>query len=231
MRHCFELVRCDDRGKADVFQVIRRDWDIMDEYGIEMLPLQASHIADAARLLAEAFCNDPGVLAIMKINPEKRKNMLRGHYATNLEINLRQNVSRVAVIDGRVVGVLQLTAPGKNPATGFDIANMLWRAIFRTNPVTIWRGIKGSLDDESHRPKKPNYYLETLGVDTELHGRGIGSMMLSYITDRADKEGVGIYLSSTEPKALPLYERFGFKTISKTDQSGAPNWHMAREPK
>ena len=88
-----------------------------------------------------------------------------------------------------------------------------------------------SLVDERHRPSSPNYYLETLAVDPQFQGRGIGGALLSYLTDLADKKGVLVYLSTTEPKTISLYERHGFRMISETDQSGVTNYHMEREPK
>ncbi len=203
----------------------------MDELHIEISPIKKSDIDNIADLLANAFLEEPGVVAVVRGTPEKRLKILRRHYATYVEMNLCQGVSRVGVLNGKIVGVMQISAPGKETVSGFDLIRLLCRSVLYVSPAIIYRALKSSLDDGNHRPAEPNYYLETLGVEPNLKGRGIGSMMLSYLTNLCDGEGVLGYLSTTEPLALPLYERFGFRIISETDQFGTPNYHMVRKPK
>ena len=129
-----------------------------------------------------------------------------------------------------MVGVMIAAAPGKVNITTSAMFRLLWKIMLHSSPAMIWLGLKGALDDESHRPKRPNYYLETIAVAPKYQGKGIGSIMLSYLTGLADRDGVVTYLSTTDPRTLPLYKRHGFRIISETDQSGAPNLHMEREP-
>jgi len=79
--------------------------------------------------------------------------------------------------------------------------------------------------------EEPNYFLESIGVDPELQGRGIGSTLLSYLIQQADRERVLSCLSTSELKTTSLYERFGFQVRAETNLMGVPNYHMIREPK
>ena len=87
-----------------------------------------------------------------------------------------------------------------------------------------------SLEDERGHPKEPNYCLDTIAVDPNHQGRGIGGALLSYLTNMSDAEGVLTCLSTTDPKTLPFYQKNGFEIVSETNGLGLPNYHMHRKP-
>ncbi len=199
---------------------------------IEIVPLEESHVERAVSIIAAAFLEEPGAVAVIRRDPAKRLRILQRHFRTHVGLNFRKGVSRCAFLDGEMVGVMLLSAPGKPAATNLEMLTFLWRMLFHVSPEIMWRGLQSSLvDDENHRPKEPNYYLETIAVEPKLQGRGIGATLLRYLTELADKEGVLIYLGTTDPSKVPLYEKHGFRTTAKSAQSGVPNCHMQREPK
>ena len=84
---------------------------------------------------------------------------------------------------------------------------------------------------DEHHPYTPVYYLQLLGVDPDLQGRGIGSTLLDAVLTRADREGVPAYLATSERNAK-LYEKHGFiATGTLTLPGGPPLYPMWREPK
>jgi len=62
-------------------------------------------------------------------------------------------------------------------------------------------------------PHEPHWYLAMLGVDPARQGRGLGSLMLKHTLRRVDETGTCAYLESSNPKNIPLYERFGFEVL------------------
>jgi ribosomal protein S18 acetylase RimI-like enzyme len=85
---------------------------------------------------------------------------------------------------------------------------------------------------EGKRPSEPYYYLDSIGVDPDHQGKGYGSMLLKYTLDHFDSEGLPAYLESSNIRNNPLYERYGFRTLSEIHLSGGPTlWCMWREPK
>jgi ribosomal protein S18 acetylase RimI-like enzyme len=200
---------------------------------IEIVPLDRSHLHldEAVRMIAEAFVNDPGVVAIIKKPPEKRLPFLRRHFAMQAEASLSGGASRCALLDGKPVGFMLIAAPGADTFSTLDTVKLLLRALFNTNPGILWRSIISSLEDEKHRPREPNYFLETLAVEPTLQGRGIGSAMLAHLTDISDAEGVLTYLSTTEPKTIALYEKHGFEIVAETWELRIRNCHLVRTPK
>ena len=63
--------------------------------------------------------------------------------------------------------------------------------------------------------------LMRIGVRSDLHGQGYGSMILDYIIKQAVKEnfdGMRIIVSKTNPKALGMYHKFNFKHCGETNK-------------
>ena len=111
------------------------------------------------------------------------------------------------------------------------MAKLALQALFSGNLGALWRDMQSSIEDDRHRPKGPNYYLEVIAVDPKFQGRGIGGLMLSQLTDFADGEGLPTYLSATDPRTVPLYKKHGFQIVSETNELNIPNYHMVRKPK
>ena len=55
--------------------------------------------------------------------------------------------------------------------------------------------------------------LEIVGTSPKFQRKGAGSKLLQYGCERADKQGVEVFLESA-PDALPLYQKFGFRTAA-----------------
>lgn len=203
----------------------------MNASAVQIIPLERSHLERASSLLGEAFLNEPGAVSIIRKTPEQRLRMLRAHYASHVELNLARRASCCALLDGEIVGVMLMCAPGEVTATTVETLKFLAQALLHANPAIIWRGLRNNIEDEKHRPKEPNYFLETIGVDPKFQRRGIGTTLLFYLAELADRDRVLTYLSTTDPRTALFYERFGFRTKAKTNPTGAPNYHMVREPK
>jgi len=197
---------------------------------VEIRPIGESDLDAAAGLIAAAFLDEPGTLGVIKRSPRKRRRILERFFTTQLMLNLRQGVSTCSFLNGELVGVMVLSGPDNNSIPTGEVIRFLLRMMLHVSPAILWRGFTSSLLDEKHRPDRPHYYLETLAVDPQLQRRGIGAALLSYLTDKADREGILVYLSTTDPRNVPLYERHGFRTVSETEQSGVPSYHMERRP-
>lgn len=198
---------------------------------LEIVPLQESHVERATAVIADAFISEPGAVAIIRKTPEKRLPLLKKHFRVQVARSLPQNASRCAFIDGKLVGAMIVSAPGEEPLSTLDILRLLPRMLLQSNPGILWRGIKSSMEDERHRPREPNYCLDTLAVSPKYQRQGIGGALLKHLTDTADREGVQTYLSTTDPKTLPFYERHGFEIVSETREIKIPNYHMVRRQK
>ena len=204
----------------------------MNTTNIEIVPLEEHHIPEAASVIAEAFLDEPGTVAVVRSTPEKRLRILKKHFRMQASMGLSQGASRCAIHNGEIVAAMLITPPGKaSTPPVVDMITIMVRSVFEVGPAMVCRGLRSSLDDEKHRPQEPNYFLEMLAINPHLQGQGIGSLLLSHLIEMADGEGVMVYLSTTQPRTVRLYERHGFKTIVQGKTLGVPNFHMVREAK
>jgi len=82
----------------------------------------------------------------------------------------------------------------------------------------------------NYHPKDRHWYLPMIGADPVQQGKGYGSTLLKHALDVCDADKMPAYLESSNPKNIPLYERFGFELMG-TIQVGSspPLFPMLRE--
>ena len=80
-------------------------------------------------------------------------------------------------------------------------------------------------------PDEPHWYLPLIGVDPEHQGQGHGSALMKHALIPCDRENKLAYLESSNPRNVPLYEKYGFEVLG-TIQVGAspPIIPMLRKP-
>jgi ribosomal protein S18 acetylase RimI-like enzyme len=84
----------------------------------------------------------------------------------------------------------------------------------------------------AYHPEAPHWYLAMIGVDPARQGRGYGSAILKESLRRCDEDGVMAYLESSNPKNVPLYERYGFEVMGFVQPGEFPGLYpMIRQPR
>ena len=84
---------------------------------------------------------------------------------------------------------------------------------------------------DSYHPKEPHWYLPLLGVDPFYHGKGFGSALLQHALVKCDQDNTYVYLESSNPRNIPLYERHGFKVLGTIQFDTSPSiFPMLRKP-
>ena len=78
------------------------------------------------------------------------------------------------------------------------------------------------------KPPAPHYYLGVIGVDPDMHGRGIGTQLLRSFCDLSDSDPLscGVYLETAEESNLGFYERAGFAETGRGSLGSATLWCM-----
>ncbi len=94
------------------------------------------------------------------------------------------------------------------------------------------RAQRGLTVMESGHPTAPHYYLDSLGVEPEWQGRGLGSALMQPVLERCDAERMPAYLNAGSPGSRDLYLRHGFRVTEefRLPEDGPPLWRMWREP-
>jgi ribosomal protein S18 acetylase RimI-like enzyme len=71
-------------------------------------------------------------------------------------------------------------------------------------------------------PAEPHWYLPMIGVEPSRQGAGLGSELMRESLARIDQAGLPAYLESTNPRNIPFYERFGFRSLGAIRMPGVP---------
>jgi ribosomal protein S18 acetylase RimI-like enzyme len=78
-------------------------------------------------------------------------------------------------------------------------------------------------------PEGEHWYLPVIGVDPMCQGAGYGSALLARSLAVCDRIRRPAYLESTNPRNIPLYERFGFEVAGEVQVGSSPTiWPMVR---
>ncbi len=78
----------------------------------------------------------------------------------------------------------------------------------------------------------PHWYLWVIGVAPEHQGRGLAGRLMQPVLDNADARQLRCYLETHKESNVPVYERFGFRVVSREPVPGQPLtvWGMLRRP-
>ena len=81
-------------------------------------------------------------------------------------------------------------------------------------------------------PIEPSWQLDTIAVEPELQGRGIGRALIEAGLARARADGASAFLSTGTPGNVAIYGRCGFDVYDEADApDGGPRvWFMRWDP-
>ena len=77
------------------------------------------------------------------------------------------------------------------------------------------------------------YYIDTLGVDPNRQGKGIGTQLLQYLIDNytiQQQKTLGLLVDKENPAAKKLYLKLGFKSVGKKVLVGHEMEHLQINP-
>lgn len=187
---------------------------------------KGADIDQACRILASAFTDDP-VCAWFSGHPEIYASLFRYHAEA-----LYKRYDQI-YINKEKTGAAMWLPPRVSIRMPFhsSVFSVAWRLAKTGGMKSISRGIKLEEILLKHYPKTPHFYLHAVGASLNNQGRGIGSALIKTGLTKSDKQGVPVYLESSNEKNNPLYERCGFEVIGEISlpDGGPTMWRMRRE--
>ena len=197
--------------------------------GIEVGPCAAGEAAAIARVLGEAFLDDPVWGAIgPRLRPHRRI-ANRISFAGILAGSRRHGARiRVARDGGEVVGATIAFDPGRWP---LPQSSMLWELgwLLVAGPLPAGRGFRDDRAMRAAHVEHPHVYLWFLGVAPARHGEGVGRALLAELHADSDRAGVPTYLETATPGNVAFYERDGYASIGEIAMPSGPTmWRMER---
>jgi GNAT superfamily N-acetyltransferase len=140
----------------------------------------------------------------------------------------------IAARDDRVIGACVWLPPGTYPLSAVRQLRTLPPLI----PALPWgmaaaaEARRGGEQHRHHHPHTPHCWVRTLGVRPDDQRTGVGQALLAPVLARADAEGAGCYLTTTDPDNVPYYERLAFTVLATYHPTPTwPQvWAMWRDP-
>jgi ribosomal protein S18 acetylase RimI-like enzyme len=188
---------------------------------------------DAPRIvsvLARAFAQDPSIDWTIRAD-ERRAEGVELFFDVVLR-RMTLPFGDVWTTDGEVQGAALWTPPGKWKLGLLEQVTLAPQMLAAFG----WRRLGRVLDSmslvEQHHPKEPHYYLQSIGVEPAIQGRGLGKALLRPVLDRCDAEQVPAFLETAQERNLPLYRSRGFVEVSRAPLAGGGPlmYFMWREP-
>ncbi|MEA5599381.1 GNAT family N-acetyltransferase [Rivularia sp. UHCC 0363] len=83
---------------------------------------------------------------------------------------------------------------------------------------------------KTNKPSSPHFYINTLGVHPQSHGKGIGSALLSQVHQMSQQhsDSQGVALDTQTQKNVGYYQRFGYGISNTVKLENVENWFMFR---
>ena len=74
----------------------------------------------------------------------------------------------------------------------------------------------------SYHPAEPHWHLPLIGVHPACQRLGAGAALLRHALAAIDAQGLPVYLESSNPENIPLYERHGFRALGVIQVADSP---------
>lgn len=195
-------------------------------------PLRRDEVPAAYSSLAASFDADPLFVYLLP-EAELRRRWLEVIMAASL---------RMAMPYGAVLTTSAAPAAGSIALIppGFEVgATGLLRQLLVRRPRTprpTWRLLRSGFGALAAVGKlhidAPHYYVQTVGVNPERKGQGLGGALMRHTCQMADRDRMPTYLETSNEVNLGFYRRYGFEVRDEIDTpGGGPKiWTMLREP-
>ena len=195
-----------------------------DRERIEVGETRPEEIPAAIGVVARAMSTSPMPRAAFGSDPQACRRHLTRLF-TRLYAGAAHQRPLVARLDGRVVASTNDLVAGGCRFTPGQRLRMLPPLLAMGPPVAL-RTMRWFSQWERRDPDRPHSHYGPFGVEPELQGRGIGSLVMAEYTRRLDAGGEDAYLETDKPENVALYGRFGFEIVDEAEVLGRPNWFM-----
>ena len=200
---------------------------------MKVIPLNPTEKKKAAQVVSRAFFDYPSLKAYF---PEEKSRIWKLPWYMEHVLESAMRYGTVLTTDD-LSGVLFLLPPGHTRLTDWEYVKCGFLAaplVVGLRRYSIVNTAETFLADTQEQLLKdrPHYYLWGITVDPPRQRSGAGTMLLNTLYDKADQEGLPVYLETHQQVNVAYYEQRGFQLIHTGAMPGdnLPFWCMLREP-
>jgi ribosomal protein S18 acetylase RimI-like enzyme len=193
--------------------------------------LPKGDVPEAAALFARAFDADR-IARLVSPDPEQRRRFQERGGRAQIERAMPYRHVFGAYEDSVLRGIAVWLPPGvavrgavRPPLTALP---RVVRAVRQPGAMRFVRERQKGLKQAQ---ATPGWHLAFLATDPDFQRRGIGRRLMEHVLVRADTDGTRVWLETSDPVNVPLYEKFGFLPVAEARGGpGLPtSWVMVRE--
>lgn len=187
-------------------------------------------------ILTSAFHEDP-LFAFLW--PDENIRIKQTEMLTEFFLKSSSRTYSLETGEGDCAAVLGAFAPYEYPPSFLSSLRLLPGLLrmvsgsLKYSSLATMKKIKGLMRvAESMRPLQPYWYILVVGVDPRYQGRNFGGRILGGIIEKAEGQGVRIYLECSNPRSLDFYGKHGFEVVQEIVPfaGGPPIWGVERKP-
>jgi len=191
--------------------------------------LRKYHLVMASEVLGRAFYNYPVSQHIFPDEKEREEKLKYG-FMVSLNYGIRHGI--VHATSPNLEGIAVWLPPKKIHISLWDGIRAGGFYALRKSGLKLLKRGKPILNYmvPTHKRLAPfdHWYLLTIGVEPNEHGKGWGSLLLKTMITEIEKNGHPIYLETNTEKNVSFYEKHGFNLIEHTMVSEVPFWIMLK---
>ena len=196
---------------------------------IKIRPMTAEDMEVVCEVIGLAFADNPSMLANVRGDRERARQTMRDAVRI-AKFGRPWSHALVAVDAGTIVGALNATEwPHCQLSTGEKIKTA--PSMIRIMKSALPRAFSMMSKREAADPPEPHWHIGPVGVRPELHGRGIGRILLETFLAEIDEQGAAAFLETDVDRNVVLYQHFGFTVTSRHEIVGVDTRFMWREPR
>ena len=166
--------------------------------------------ARIARLFAAAFAQDPVFNWLARPGTARQIALQRFFYWLLRERSIRHGETWMSADGYAAAAWIPPYAPLGASGIREEI-RLLPVMLGLTGLQRFTRGAAMAAALEEAHPAGPFFYLAFIGVAPRFQGSGIGAALLEETLARVDASSGAAFLENSNPRNIPLYERFGFR--------------------
>jgi GNAT superfamily N-acetyltransferase len=197
---------------------------------VDVVDLPRDRFDEASVVLADAYLDDPGWVAVGPRDRGRRHAYTRRVCRGALAIVERWG-GRIWHVerDGEVAGVLTSCDPGQWPPPALRATALQALGPALAGPAVLYRSLVADAAMHRHHPEEPHFFVWMLAVSPRHQRTGVGRALLATALERAEQLDAFAYLETANPDNLPYYSSFGFRQTGQTElPRKAPIWFMMR---
>lgn len=198
----------------------------------EIRRISPSELRLAAAVLGRGMRDNPLHIAAFGGDSAFREKTLAGVFRAFLAMEVATKGLVVGAFkNGSLVGVCGMMRPGccqlAPPEKIILLPKLLWNCGVRGTGKLLSQFGNWS----THDPAKPHWHLGPVGIERELQGQGIGSLLLREFSRIVDDEKATAWLETDKEVNVSFYRKHGFDVVAEDTVNGVPNWFMERRAK